>query len=268
MQIYFDRFPFGRQKALTVSFDDGAKQDRIFVPMLDRFGIRGTFHLNSSKLGLENYIDSKEVKKLFLHHEVSVHSVTHPFISKTPREMVLEEIIGDRKALEKLVEYPIRGMSYPYADCSNELVSLLPALGIEYARITKPRDDFSIPDDFLRWSPTTHYNYKLIEQAECFLKLDPAKSRALQLIYIWGHSYEFDQRNNWNIIEDFCKLIGKREDIWYATNIEIVDYIKAIHNLRFSASCEFVHNPTAIDVWVSVDKQVVKIPKGGTIGIF
>ncbi len=43
------------------------------------------------------------------------------------------------------------------------------------------------------------------------------------MMYVWGHSYEFTNQNNWELMEDFCKLVGGRDDIWYATNIEIVD---------------------------------------------
>ena len=44
---------------------------------------------------------------------------------------------------------------------------------------------------------------------------------------MWGHSYEFENNNNWVILKNFCKTAGGREDIWYATNIEICDYISA-----------------------------------------
>lgn len=44
---------------------------------------------------------------------------------------------------------------------------------------------------------------------------------------MWGHSYEFENNNNWDILKNFCKTAGGREDIWYATNIEICDYISA-----------------------------------------
>jgi len=43
--------------------------------------------------------------------------------------------------------------------------------------------------------------------------LDFKKKQYLKLMYVWGHSYEFDNNNNWNVIEDFCKLMGGRDDI-------------------------------------------------------
>lgn len=82
------------------------------------------------------------------------------------------------------------------------------------------------------------------------------------MMYVWGHSYEFEDDQNWDLIEDFCAYIGNQSDIWYATNIEIVDYVKAFQNLKFSADSRFVFNPSAISVWLSVDDQIVEV-KGG-----
>ena len=54
------------------------------------------------------------------------------------------------------------------------------------------------------------------------------------LFYLWGHSYEFDENKNWNVIENFFKKLEKRDDIWYASNIEIYNYIRAYESLDFS----------------------------------
>ena len=81
-------------------------------------------------------------------------------------------------------------------------------------------------------------------------------------MYVWGHSYEFSNDGNWGMIEEFCKRMSGNEEIWYATNIEIYDYIKAVRALKFTANQEIVQNPSAIDVWISVDQQPVKIENG------
>ncbi|GAE29581.1 polysaccharide deacetylase [Halalkalibacter hemicellulosilyticusJCM 9152] len=82
------------------------------------------------------------------------------------------------------------------------------------------------------------------------------------MLYVWGHSYEFDNDMNWDMIESFCKLVGGREDIWYATNMEIVDYLKAFRNLKFSADSQFALNPNALSVWLNVDGIIYEV-KGG-----
>lgn len=58
-------------------------------------------------------------------------------------------------------------------------------------------------------------------------------------------------------MEQFCQLVGGRDDVWYVTNMEIVDYIKAYDKLKFSADLSFVYNPTAHNVWLSVNDFAV-----------
>ena len=85
-------------------------------------------------------------------------------------------------------------------------------------------------------------------------------------MYVWGHSYEFDKDDNWQLMEDFCAMMGGREDIWYATNIEIVDYLEVFRRLRFAADNSFVHNPSAASAWLRVnDGEPVEIPGGTTM---
>ncbi len=137
---------------------------------------------------------------------------------------------------------------------------MLPHLGIEYARIVGSSKNFSLPDDFWEWESTCHHNHDLMKLAEEFISLH--KTQHLYMMYVWGHSYEFDNDNNWDLIEGFCEYVSNKEDIWYATNIEIVDYLKAFDNLKFSASGNLVYNPNACSVWISVDGKIIEV-KGG-----
>ena len=62
------------------------------------------------------------------------------------------------------------------------------------------------------------------------------------MFYVWGHSYEFDENDNWNVIEDFAKFIGGRNDIWYAANIEIYEYVQAFKNLYTDTMNKIIYN--------------------------
>ena len=85
-------------------------------------------------------------------------------------------------------------------------------------------------------------------------------------MYVWGHSYEFDDRNNWDLIESFCGRMGGREDIWYCTNIEFMDCMDDFSRLQFAADNRFVRNPNARDCYISVNDQAgIRIPAGETV---
>ena len=86
-----------------------------------------------------------------------------------------------------------------------------------------------------------------------------------KLLYVWGHSYEFNDKNNWEIIENFAKYLGNKEDIWYATNGEIYQYVTAFDNLEWSVDCKFVFNPTVIDVYINYFGKEIVVKAGQTV---
>ncbi len=187
----------------------------------------------------------------------------HPTIERCPLSQVVQQIIEDRKVLEAACGYPVRGMSYPNGSYNHDIINMLPACGIEYSRIVGNSDDFGFPDNYFEWKATCHHGHRLMENAERFAALN--KTQYLYMMYVWGHSYEFgDTPQGWKPIEDFCEFIAGRDDIWYATNIEIVDYMNAAKGLKFTAAGDVVYNPCAITVFISVDGKVIDIAPGET----
>ena len=254
-------FPGGKHKVLTLSYDDGKLEDRKLIEIMNRYGIKGTFHLNSGLIQPER-IPSSEWKELYKGHEVSCHTVLHPTIARCPIEQVALQILEDRRELERVMGYPVRGLSYPNGSYSKEIVELLPKMGIEYSRVVGNTDDFAMPENFLTWKSTCHHNHNLLENGQRFLDLH--KTQYLYRMYVWGHSYEFTNQNNWDLIEEFCKMMSGKDDIWYATNIQIVDYVHAAKRLQYTIDADRVYNPNACSIWIEVDKKIKEIP-GGTM---
>lgn len=276
MKVY-TCFPDGKAKALTMSYDDGKIQDERLIQIFDKYGIKGTFNLNYGQMGNPPRIPAERIAELYKNHEVATHTMTHPTIERCPLVGVAEEILEDRKGLEALTGQIIRGHAYPNGSYSQEIKQLFKQLGIAYARVVDSVDAdvvltdpmqtiaaFKLPTDLYEWHPTCHHNDpRLMEKAEFFANFQ--KKQYLKLMYVWGHSYEFDNDNNWEVIEEFCKYMGGRDDIWYATNIEIIDYMAAANNLQFSANCERVYNPNVQSVWLQLNgKNCVEI-KGGSL---
>ncbi|MFP4016929.1 MAG: polysaccharide deacetylase family protein [Halanaerobiales bacterium] len=260
MNISFSFYPGGKKKALTLSYDDGQIHDRRLVEIFNQYGIKGSFHLNSGMLDKETFLGKAEVSSLFEGHEVSAHSVNHPFLTKIPRGVMIEEIREDRKQLEELVKYPVRGMSYPFGEYNSWIIDQLPLLGIEYSRTVNSHGRFVLPENFLAWHPTCHHDQGLVDKLKEFQNPNPWE--VMPLFYVWGHSFEFARNDNWDLIEEFCKKAANDETVWYATNIEIMDYINALRNLKFSVNYKTVYNPSAINVWIGVDGEAVKVVPG------
>lgn len=263
-KIYYC-FPGGKHKVLTMSYDDGKLEDRQLISIFNKYGIKGTFHINAGLFADERRIKPNEIKELYKGHEVSAHTYTHPTIARCPKETIVEQIMEDRKGLEAIVGYPVRGLSYPNGSYNKQIREVLPHLGIEYARIVGNSNNFEMPDDFLVWQATCHHNADLMKRAQEFANL--SKTQYLYMMYVWGHSYEFPRDNNWNLMEEFCEYISNRDDIWYATNIEIVDYMNATKALRFSASGDQVYNPSVQPVWLNVNGKIVVAESGKLVNL-
>lgn len=264
MKVYIC-FPEGKAKALTMSYDDGKRQDEKLVKIFNQYGIRGTFNLNYGSMGRDpRRIEKERIKELYKGHEVATHTLTHPTIARCPLVEVAREILEDRIGLEELTGSLVRGHAYPNGSYNEEIKQLFRQLGIAYGRVVEAKADYELPSDPLEWHPTCHHNDpELMKKAEFFAEFQ--KRQYLKLMYVWGHSYEFDDRDNWNVIEEFCRYMGGRQDIWYATNIEIIDYMEAARGLRFSGNNEMVYNPGAISVWLQINDEKIVEVKGGTL---
>lgn len=266
-QIAFDLFPGGCNKALSMSYDDGSVHDRRLVEIFNRYGIRGSFFLNSGRLGRDGIVSGAEVPSLYRGHEVGAHTVSHPNMPALSRERILWELAEDRRALEDLVEYPVRGVAYP-GGLYNELVlEALPVLGFDYARTNLSTFKFAIPESFYEWKFCCRHGASL-EWGKKFLELPPRGGP--QLLQVMGHSHEFERQGNWNLIEEFCYTIGGRSDIWYATNIEIVEYLKAVRGVRSTVDGTIMYNPSGVTIWFSDwgrDGAAASIPPGGMVSL-
>ena len=266
------QFPEGKHKVLTLSYDDGKIPDKRLLSILNEHGIKGTFNLNS---GLENNsfdeaynerIPCSEYKELYKGHEVACHTVTHPTIARCPKEQIVQQVLEDRRNLEQVMGTTIRGLAYPNGSYDDTVVDVLKVCGIVHARTVTSTLSFAMPTDFLRWNPTcSHKNPNLENLKNEFLNLH--KTQYLYMFYLWGHSYEFEIDNNWNVIENFAKDMSGKDDIWYATNIEIVDYLDAAKRILVSVDGNFAYNPSAMSVWLEVDKKAVEIKGGQQISL-
>ncbi len=280
MMMYM-RFPDGKKKALTFSYDDGVEQDIRLMEIFNRYGMKGTFNLNGSHfLEEERTFAEGDIHRplarrraletyggeLGRNHEIAIHSYTHPFLDRVPRDIAVYETVKDRECLEGLFGRIIRGCAYPMGTYSDMTVEVLQNCGIAYARTTVSTGGFGVPTDWLRMPATCHHNdERLFSLADTFLGDTPNIWADPWLFYVWGHAYEFDINQNWDRIETFCEKMSGRDDVWYATNIEIYDYVQAYNALQFSVEGKMVRNPSALTVWFEYGDVSTKVEPGETV---
>jgi peptidoglycan-N-acetylglucosamine deacetylase len=260
-------WPEGRAGALTTSWDDGTVHDRRLAGIFNQHGLKGTWNLNTGKFGIKasenkwhGYIEATEIRTLFAGHEVACHSVTHPCLERLPEEAVVSEIMEDRRVLEGLVGYPVKGMSLPYGTYDARVLDILARCGIVFVRPVIHRPDFRVPGNFMEWAATGHHKDDLAGLWDKFQKCAAAD----RLFYLWGHSYEFDNDKNWSHIEAFAQLAGASTNTWHATNMQVYDYVTAWRRLQCSIQLTSIRNPSAVTVWFRVNGTLASIAPGET----
>ena len=270
-------FPGGRNKVFTLSYDDGVTQDRRLVEIFNRYNVKCTFNLGCGNLGWKSdpkfpvntsRIEPEEVRELYRKHEVGGHALYHSDISSLGAPYSMYEILEDKAGLEKLTGYPLKMFAYPFGLFNEKNKEYLKIAGYKGARTVKSTLAFDLPQDPYELNPTCHHNdEKLMELAEKFITMRTFKP---SMFYVWGHGYEFDRNDNWDVIENLVKYISENgQDIWFATNGEILDYIQAYQMLEYSVDGSMIYNPSTMDVEIMTafgQKEILKAGKITEIG--
>ncbi len=229
----------GKNKAITFSFDDGVEQDIRAIEIMEKYGLKGTFNLNSAKMGASvpwivgdrrierKILPAHRIKEIYKNQEVAAHTMCHLNLTETDDLSVIRQVDLDAKLLEELVGYPIKAMAYPCGGVNNDdrVAALIKNhTGIRFARTITSSNSFDLQSNLWRFNPTVYFKNAddMFALAEKFLALKADKP---QLFYIWGHTYELDEGSgiSWDRFEEFCRLISGKEDIFYGTNAQVFD---------------------------------------------
>lgn len=283
MRYRFLRFPGGLYKAVTLSYDDGCKDDIRFSETICAHGLKCTFNINSGFIAEKEgdwHLTREQIKKYLIDtgNEIAVHGKYHRALGKVTPVDGIRDVLECRTELENDFGMIIRGMAYPDSGITRfengaeygNIKQYLTDLGIVYSRtLGSDNDSFALPDDWHAWMPTAHHtNPELFGYIDKFLNEPMPSYDAAQtprLFYLWGHSFEFENNKNWDLLDKICSALSNKPDVWYATNIEIYDYVSAYRSLVFSADGSTVYNPTLQTVWFTEDGKLFSVKSGETL---
>ena len=279
LKVYSNLFKDGATGAVTMSFDDACVEDERLIQIFDRYSIKCTFNINGGRRH-PNAIPLSRVANVYKNHEIACHGYNHMDPRVVTDTQFASDIFSDRQALESTTGRVIDGYAYPFGAYDQKCDKILSSLGIKYARTVEDTYKFQeIPLDFLKWHPTCHQS-KAQDYVDAFRDMvtaSPYTHRTMSLFYIWGHGFEFKTEADWSRIEKVCDSLSQIQNVWFATNSEIYEYVSAVRAVKYSVDNTLAYNPSRIDVWVSViDPYIdcdcrkpikVKIPAGQTVDL-
>ena len=226
-------YPGGKKKAFNITYDDGVLQDERFVALLNRYGIKGTFNLNSQLMREEfswTHPNGMQVKRLSMErarhlydgHEIASHTLTHPYLHELPDQELYRQLKNDKDNLEAFFERDVTGFAVPFDYYDDRIEVCAKACGFRYARKSEFTGNFTPCADFFHWKTGIyHIDPNLTNFVADFLNTQ----EELALCQIVGHSYDLDAENLWGTMELICAAVSKRDDIWFCTNAELVDFL-------------------------------------------
>ncbi len=223
-----DKYPNGKKKALTFSFDDGIQYDVKLVELFNKYGMKCTFNLNSGIMTRANNwiekdimvfrMNQTEVGHLYDGHEIASHTLTHPYLTRLDYDTQKNEILTDVRNLENFFSCKIHGLALPYGCYDENTLKILNECDLKWCRLCGTTMKFDMPNHLPLFSGTCHFNNPdIFRLADEFIQLDPDEEK---VFYIWGHSYELEANHLWDKFESLLKLLSNRDDIYYCTNSE------------------------------------------------
>lgn len=261
-------YPQGKEKAFSVSYDDGVLQDIRLVELMNRYGIRGTFNLNSSLMesgftwlhenGMQvSRLTPAQAAGLYDGHEIASHTLTHPYMHDLTEAEILYQMSEDKRALEEMFSREVEGFAVPFEYYSPLIAHCAKACGFLYARMSEFTGTYCPWQDRYYWKcGMFHLQPELMEYVSKFLTCE----EELALCQIVGHSYDLDAEDLWDTTEEIFRSVAARQDIWLATNVQIVGYLMAMSALEVADGCAV--NRSDRELWLKVDGRIVALQPG------
>ncbi|EMR74195.1 putative xylanase/chitin deacetylase [Thaumarchaeota archaeon SCGC AB-539-E09] len=238
-----------RPVIITTSWDDGAYSDLELAYILKKYDIPSTFYL-PIKNSERSCLGSEEIRKISSQFDVGGHSLNHVNLTQIPMDEAKREILECKNALSEITGKEIKMFCYPFGAYNEgvvESVRQAKYLGARTDKLSKTGID-----DVFRLGTTVialdvnrlHYvketmlikNFKMAQNLLKNVKTDQWIDIAIaSLDYVvknggvWhlrGHSWEIDENNDWEKLENICVYIKDIEkthnNIMLLNNSELV----------------------------------------------
>jgi peptidoglycan/xylan/chitin deacetylase (PgdA/CDA1 family) len=133
---YADAEPAPRRPVtVSLTYDDGTTDQLQAATIMARYGMKGTFYINSSRLGAPGRLTKDEVHALQDNgHEIGGHSVTHADLPTLDVDEQRRQVCNDRKTLLGN-GFHVTNFAYPYGDDSAETQQVVASCGYNSGRV-------------------------------------------------------------------------------------------------------------------------------------
>lgn len=238
--LFADKIPSGARKFVTMSFDDGTTYDEQIANVLNKYGLKATFFINSGILG--QGIGVNDVTRLtesqiraaindsngfYRGHDIASHGYTHApggFAEngtiKWTHQDIIAEMQNDLNKISTITGKKPIGCAYPggASYLNGEVVNVIKYFtDIQFARYTGDTYQFNLPADWLKWQPTCEVlsddslnsGFDLVK---FFNEYANSESDDYQVFYLWDHPWAVVLYGKTQVFDNFCSAVKDNED--------------------------------------------------------
>ncbi len=206
---------------VVIEFDDGTASQAVGADILEKYGFRGTFYVNSGRIGKSGYLGSNYLHNLQgKGHEIGSHSRSHLDLATLPLNDIETEIREDKKALSSLglltdnFAYPfgsyndsVKQSLKKYGYLSGRTVGGIGYGGFRNAESLPPRDTYA-----LETAPSLKANTTYAEVSR-YIEQGQSTGGLLQLVV---HRVDYGGSVNSitpEFLDSICRLLKEKESV-------------------------------------------------------
>lgn len=236
---------------ITTSWDDGHPFDNKLLELLVKYGIKGTFYIPLANAENEVMIRN-QIQEISKFQEIGGHTVNHIYLNKLNKIQASKEITDCKIELEQIIGKGVDAFCFPGGKYSQRDIQLVKQAGFCFGRTTSFFDTGLENNNILMHTTVQVYNHRSIDLIKHGIKRMMIKeifnSKAFieynrdfthlshfflnkinsNVFHLWGHSWEIEQYNLWNQLEDLFRFMNQLKDIRYLTNTEVWNYFQDI----------------------------------------
>ena len=240
-----------RKAFITTSWDDGHPLDLKLCSLLKDYGISGTIYIPLSNS--ENEVISRDtIKTIARDFEIGSHTYNHTWLTQVDENTMTHELAESKNALESITGKEVMSFCYPRGLYNNGVTEKVKESGYKLARTARALS--TTMSKSYEYHPTIHaFNYNLVARCKQLFTASDHSLAAKLLLYghifkrwdiiakksldhvlenggiwhLWGHSWEIDGNNEWNILRDvleYTKTNGRKYGAEFVTNGMLVGY--------------------------------------------
>ena len=248
---------FPGRLTVTTSWDDGHPSDIRLATLLQKHGVQGTFYVPTRNAERRPVLTGRQIAELAQHYEIGGHTRDHLPLTSLPGATAYLQILSNKMYLEDILGRSVAGFAYVRGANNRLTRNLVKRAGYRYARGIRsltshlalqpfampvtaqfyPHQRLTYLKNYISGGPSlprTRLLYSAVSgqrlSSRC-VALAEACARSGRHFHLWGHSWELEDHNLWNELDDFFHRLSDLQPN-YVTNVALAP-LSADENINY-----------------------------------